>query len=706
MLHSMQPFSTQSVSLSYLKLEALKRPVSFGKQPAIPKGDSLALTDARFSTLPPEQLLNMPFDDSLNLLKERLGETTVNALLAGKDAPSPVAKEPDTTWFKRAKIVGVLPRVAGTYWGIVKYAMGCPEDAFHLLPSFVAGYEGNAYALNNFRMSQEFLDPDLQKLGFTTPEAQLKLAINTLHAMGKTVGMDVTMHTDRFSEVVFTKPEWFDWLELSEDKSKILTRAEDPTRSQNAQKLRASVVKFLEAKGDGEGKSVEADRLKAYLENQLEEPQAEALLFGRGGEAERDKRRVALMHWVRQEGLEPRPVVANPPYMPLRVKTLHKSADGTLWPEFTLPKQAKNLAGELVYGSLGAYKFYDNLPGGTPNLDRPLENVWQGVAEKYSQLQQNLGFDFMRVDLGHIQMASFPNGTGDLAPKHLPKEFLAYLKETLQQESQAPYFASFLESFLMQLWPHKDIFLDLEEKKAESALGYMHIKKTDPTFAPEIKQLNQALSPVRAATTVFTPDDDSPKNSRLLQPASLIVKLFTALFLDQPSYMGMGLETRETDETHFNKLTEHYIKQQPQPYEWGKNLPFFGQLTAMRQAYASLKPLLKTQTLGWLSNPAPPVLAWFYKDDKTQKASTLFVVNTDTQHEQGNLKAETLWQELPHSNFKQVEVKPFFSTYQAAETKESKATPPTEKPLSLNLLHHKGELERLHPGEGRIYKLS
>ena len=61
----------------------------------------------------------------------------------------------------------------------------------------------------------EFFDKDLYQTfpNLDTVEKQLKVVINLLHVMGKTVGMDVIPHTDRYSQIVLANPHYFEWLQ-------------------------------------------------------------------------------------------------------------------------------------------------------------------------------------------------------------------------------------------------------------------------------------------------------------------------------------------------------------------------------------------------------------------------------------------------------------------------------------------------------------
>jgi hypothetical protein len=173
-----------------------------------------------FVSIMPETAIKMSYEQSLQLLKTLVNEDELLKAFDIKNTyPSPVAAEINTNWFKKSNIIGINPRITKTFWGIIKYAMTFPENAIHILPLFESGCDNALYAPISWKLSQEFLDPDLVKIGFDTPEKQLKLIINVLHCMGKTVGFDALTHCDKFSEIVFVNPKYFEWVKLNKERT-------------------------------------------------------------------------------------------------------------------------------------------------------------------------------------------------------------------------------------------------------------------------------------------------------------------------------------------------------------------------------------------------------------------------------------------------------------------------------------------------------
>ena len=167
----------------------------------------------------PEQALELSAQDTLEILRLRLGEGLAMALEHAdpgtvlSPAPaairSPVFGLPDGTWLQQTNLVGINVRTVGTFWNVIKYALTLPkvQDSIHLLPIWEPGVVGSLYGISSWQINAEFFSPELASAcpDLDSVERQLKAIINLLHAMGKTVGMDVIPHTDRFSEIVLAQ---------------------------------------------------------------------------------------------------------------------------------------------------------------------------------------------------------------------------------------------------------------------------------------------------------------------------------------------------------------------------------------------------------------------------------------------------------------------------------------------------------------------
>ena len=180
--------------------------------------------------LRPQDALAIPLAEVLEALSGRFGDAVMVALSEAavdldrplSDLPpkvwSPRSNEPDSGWMRRANVVGVNVRTVGDIGGLVKYALTLPADfdAIQLLPIWEPGVVKSLYGIAGWNLNYEFFSDELYEYApnLDTMEKQLRAASNLLHVMGKTIGMDVIPHTDRFSEVVLGTPDLFEWMKV------------------------------------------------------------------------------------------------------------------------------------------------------------------------------------------------------------------------------------------------------------------------------------------------------------------------------------------------------------------------------------------------------------------------------------------------------------------------------------------------------------
>ena len=165
----------------------------------------------------PEIAVQLNVYDVLDILQRRLGSDILQrALDFQQTISSPVSHNIDGAWLKKSNMVGINVRTIGNFFNVLKYAFTIPksQDSIHLLPIWEPGVVGSLYGMTSFNINPEFFSYELSGAipVLNTVEKQLKFIINILHAMGKSVGMDVIPHTDRFSEMVIAYPRFFEWV--------------------------------------------------------------------------------------------------------------------------------------------------------------------------------------------------------------------------------------------------------------------------------------------------------------------------------------------------------------------------------------------------------------------------------------------------------------------------------------------------------------
>jgi hypothetical protein len=208
----------------------------------------------------PQDALSIPLVEVLDILRRRVGSAVDLALspeavdlsLPLSDLPEPVrsprSSEDDTSWMRTTNMIGINVRTVGDYAGVIKYALTLPRaiDSIHLLPIWEPGVVESLYGIASWNLNTEFFSDEWHQLlpQLDTVEKQLRAVSNLVHVMGKTIGMDVIPHTDRFSEAAVGTPNLFEWMRVVDDR--IVDKSESLTEV-----VEDAVYEWLALKGSG-----------------------------------------------------------------------------------------------------------------------------------------------------------------------------------------------------------------------------------------------------------------------------------------------------------------------------------------------------------------------------------------------------------------------------------------------------------------------
>ncbi len=564
---------------------------------------------------------------TLDLLHKRLGSAVLQrALTPGQTIDSPVAGQASGDWLKTSNMVGINVRTIGSFWNVVNYVLTLPacHDSIHLLPVWEPGVVGSLYGMVSWQLNPEFFSVELVQYvpALNTVEKQLRAVVNLLHALGRTVGMDVIPHTDRFSEMALAYPRFFEW--VRRDGPQIVDQSE-----RVAEQVETAIWQFMQ-------KNRSADQTPLAIPQSLffdpalpvvSDAKRHQMLFGEvhdyGG---RLRRRLDLMAHLIAQGFETLPMTMAPPYRGLHINPTDFVRDqyGHIWYQYAFDKPE---AMSRVFGPLARYKFFhskDDNQYWELDFDRPNRPVWNYLATKVADCQRQYGFDFMRGDMAHVQPrptgvpARAANGTYS-GPAFAFYDPLRYVKEQVQQQGQR-YFSFFAETFLappdtMGYGNEPD---HLEAIAADSTLGDLQscvvgsevfIERFD-----EYTQLanERTFSP---CFTVMTADKDDPRFDEFYRTGNLF-RYFTALFLtDLPSYVGLGFELRNLHlergaNEEYSKLYVFQINDDAQPdkvthgpFRWGHNADQFSAIGRIRAFAESIWPTIAGKETQWLVAP-------------------------------------------------------------------------------------------------------
>jgi len=627
-----------------------------------------AYTTGETSFIPnlvPETALGLSADSVLTILKGRLGDRVDLALsreccdpeIPAADLPaeisSPVADWNDGRWLQTSNMVGINVRTVQTFWNVVKYLLTVPEsiNSVHLLPIWEPGVLDSLYGMASWRLNSEFYDAELAEAvpHLDSAEAQLRAAINLIHATGRTIGMDVIPHTDRYSEMSLAQPHYFEWLQRQD------VRIVDHSDQLHLE-VEHEILRWLEqvspATPDASLPTDPAD----FFGDEFDEADRLRTLFGSPSDRiGRHSRRGDLVAHLASYGFEPVPATMGTPFRGVEADTRNQALvvdeDGNTWRDYVI---AKPEAFSRVFNPLSRYKLYgrkDNNRHWEIDFSSPRPEVFGYVADHYADVQARFGFDFMRGDMSHVQMR--PDGVPAVLDEFY--DLLGSVKNQIREANGVPYFGYFAETFL----PPRDVFgfgeeLDhLEAADADVTQGDLQSNAIgSPDFMVQFRQYLD-IAATRAcvpAFTVMTPDKDDPRFDELYQRGN-VVRAFVGLFLtDLPSYVALGHEIRDVHLTpwpneHYTKLFVFHEHGEENVYPskarrglrylWGKNGSLFGAMTRLRLYADAIFPTIKSRPTRWLLPPDPrsyrSEIAWTQADSPEY----LFVANLSTAEHAG-----------------------------------------------------------------------
>ncbi len=594
----------------------------------------------------PQTAVQFGVSQTLEILHKRLGTDTIRrALNPGETIDSPVKGQPDGTWLKQSNTVGINVRTIGSFWNVVNYVLTLPasHDSIHLLPIWEPGVVGSLYGMVSWQINAEFFDTRLASFvpGLDTVEKQLKVVVNLLHALGRTVGMDVIPHTDRFSEMVLAHPSLFEW--VRRDGPVLIDHSSFVNRY-----VEEAIWQFLKYHGAADGTPLffgQTDFFPPQPNNTggpaeptppptltLTGDQRHRILFGHPSDARgRLRRRVDLIRHLTAQGLETLPMTMAPPYRALHIDPTNFITDeyDQVWYQYVFDKPQ---AMSRVFGPLARYRFYESKADNQAwelDFERPNYAAWHYLSQNVYDCQRTYNFDFMRGDMAHVQMR--PEGVPPLIGHYYDP--LRFVKRYVRGNGVS-HFAFFAETFLAppDTMAYGDEADHLDAIEADSTLGDLQSLVVDSgAFRKQLARYDQLRRTRRFVPcfTVISADKDDPRFDAFYRAGNLF-RYFTALFLtNMPSYVALGFEVRNQhqargDNEEYSKLYVFDIGDDRQPdkvthgpFRWGQNGEQFAAIGRMRAFAEGIWPDIAGQETRWIVPPGlanQPYIAWTHTE--------------------------------------------------------------------------------------------
>jgi hypothetical protein len=624
--------------------------------------DYVSQSQSFIPNLLPEQAVQMPAVQLAYILEKRFGQSAFfTALNPANTVESPVQNQSDSSWIKTVNMVGVNVRTIGSFWNVIKYALTLPktQSSVHLLPIWECGVVASLYGIASWNINPEFFDAELA-IAFphlNTVEKQLKVVTNILHLMGKTVGMDVIPHTDRYSEIALANPQFFEWLQRRE--FEIINHSENLH-----EKVQERILDFLYQYGGTVSEHYPRRKEEFFNNDVYCEQKRLKFLFGDKNNLEgRNQRRNQLINHLFSEGYEPVPATMAPPYRGLAVDNREEAKtvdeDGRIWRDYVITKPEPM---SRVFGPLARVKLYeckDDNRNWEIDFTKPRHKVWEYMAQKYLGFTQDYGFDFMRGDMSHVQM----NQNVNYSQSDVYYDIHKYIKQSIQQQKTS--FAYFAESFLA---PPNTMAYGVEEDHLEASdtdttLGDLQsmIVGTE-MFVSSFARYHELIKNRKFAPnfTIMTADKDDPRFDSFYLKGNEI-RMFMGTFLtDMPSYMALGFEQRDphpqpAPNEHYTKLYVFQLTEGKNAthgkYEWGHNGELFHNLIILKNIAEKINESIENQAIEWLIEPdilgKKKLIAWTQKENPKY----IFVVNLDTEQLTKNLELKVVLQNKKLTNY-------------------------------------------------------
>lgn len=548
-----------------------------------------------FYNITPTDCLNLEFKQSVEMVKTIIGINNFELAKQFK-IKSPQINQTDSSWLKKSKIIGINPRIVKTYWGIVKYAMTFPENAIHIMPLFESG-DGSVYVQNSWQLNKDFLDKNLMEIGFDTAESQLKFIINILHAMGKSVGFDALPHVDNFSKIVILNPDCFEWVKLNKERT-----AEDCSRNRryNSKEVENLLINNYNLP-------------KNFFD--FDEKTRANILFP--NEIDSFSRRMEIRKIIREHGYEPVPMVEHSPIRPIIFKEI-KYSQTENWAEFEIPDKSSYAK---IIGSITPYNWYEIDDNGFVKKNAKRTKVWNYFINHIDEFQKEYDFDFLRADMAHNQISHAHTENKDFQTT----EFWGETKDVINKNK--PYFATLGEAFLSTYYI--DAKNDMTNKKLDVVLGNLNFQYLNDAYTSQISLSikNSNLNSFTTSNTIYTNDGDLPEHQNLYQSLDgNIIRYFMGLFLNLPSYMGIGFETRNLFSKRDIEFSNYYVKPLKEDFQFGSNFEQFNHITEMRKIYTDYNNIFILNNFIFHQTNSDKAFCWSYVSEKN---NLLFVANFD-----------------------------------------------------------------------------
>lgn len=503
--------------------------------------------------------------------------------------PSPVKEYKDSSWMNSSdycflNIRATSPKKdkTGTISDALKLLPVIRANSIHLAPFFDCTMD-NLYAVDSLRIiTDDIVDKEMEEAGLT-PETQLRLLIDAIHILKKTVGFDLEPHTSQFSRVVMENPSHFRWLHLNADRSGLAGGVtHEEMFSPEMQKTIVLEVKALVDKVlKKAGLSAVEDTSKGL--KALREAHSEAL-----------KLLIKKGYWTLPSH------TWNGVGLP-EFKDYNKNDN---YPDFTYLDEEGEDQHDESFGMLTPFAIYTNLPfNKVPTLDNPpvyREDTVRFLTGIFPEILKRFDFDFLRIDYVDHVFDSTVEESWDIpvSDRMAPKVLKAVIDNARKVK---PYLGAMAERMGQDIEDYRKVGFDLV--LGQDILTTMH--RSYLTYCMEIQEKLRKMSeswstPASVLFALDTHDSGHPlfwtmPESQVEGAQGMMLRHFLSRFfhpgkLRRPKYEVMGNQDLSYGLYEANN--------KPISLTWVGDKEFNRWYHAIENIYEELRPVIENSVYG------------------------------------------------------------------------------------------------------------
>jgi len=543
--------------------------------------------------------------------------TGIAGAVPDKRVVSPIAARTDSSWmiesdfcFLNVRAVGPEPEKPGNFIDAMKMLPFLRVNSIHLAPFFDCMFD-NVYAID----SLEKINPELVHKGYEqagiSDEEQLKLLIDAIHILERTVGFDLEPHTSQFSRVVLINPQFFRWLEITPDRQGL-----------------AGGISQDEMMADAVQQKIH-EKVRGIVNEHLKKASLAALDLPETSNEEVKRVQGGIISELIASGLWTLPShtwggVGLPEFTRYNMK--HN------YPMFEYLDEDGENQSDQAFGMLTPIKFAEGLNINTlPSEEEPSRPWEPGIdffASIFPHVREKYGFDFVRLDYVDHVFDSVLEGTRDIPLADRPTPYV--LERVISRARQDfPSLGAMAERMGYEFADYESVGFDL-------VLGADVIRVPDERFVADMLNFQDQITTFnrnsvhKAAIQYAVDSHDTGHPGINTNPvqfgrSGMLMRFFFARF----GSCGCGRRSKyEVIGNQDMSLGLYQANNEPVSLNWADNQPFFRLYHNLEDMYDRLRPAIRASCIRekWIGKK---FCIWYLDRWDGERSRLVCIVNPD-----------------------------------------------------------------------------